>query len=446
MVSFCNRHVRILLLTAAIVAVGNGFCNAAEVYIDISRQRAEQITMAVPQFNMKEAKENQKEDADFASAGQKTMEFDLVFSGYFSMLTDQSVLGEIESKSTDTRRIPWDIWKEAKVNALVKADYYALPDNQIALETYLFDVDRHEQLAGIRYTGMRDIFRKMTHKFADEVVYRFSGTAGIADSRIVFTSKVKGNKELFIMDYDGQNQQQITKVNSIIMSPEWSPAGDKLLFVSFHVKRPAIYILDLHSGKITALGSKTGQSQSAPAWSPDGKTIAFTQAIDGNSDIYTVNVDGTNLRRLTTDSSIETSATWSPDGKKIAFVSDRAGSPQIYIMNADGTGQERFTFNGDYNADPAWSPRGDKIAFTSMLDTRFNIVVKSLDGLVEKQLTADMGRNDSPSWSADGRHLAFTSTRGGTKQVYIMNANGNNQIQVTNLPNGASGCSWGPRN
>ncbi len=446
MVLFCNRHIKSLLLAVAMLAAGNGICNAAEVYIDISRQRSAQITMAVPQFSMKEAKENMKEDADFAAAGQKTMEFDLLFSGYFSMLTDQAVLGEIESKTADTHRIPWDIWKEAKVNALVKADYYALPNSQIALETYLFDVDRHEQLAGIRYTGQRGIFRKITHKFADEVVYRFSGTAGIADSRIVFTSKVKGNKELFIMDYDGHNQQQITKVNSIIMSPEWAPTGDKLLFVSFHMKRPAIYILDLHSGKITALGNKTGQSQSAPAWSPDGKSIAFTQAHDGNSDIYTVNVDGTNLQRLTTEDSIETSPTWSPDGKKIAFVSDRAGSPQIYIMNADGTGKERFTFNGDYNADPAWSPRGDKIAFTSMLDTRFNIVVKSLDGLVEKQLTADMGRNDSPSWSADGRHLAFTSTRGGLKQIYIMNANGNNQTQLTNLPNGASGCSWGPRN
>ena len=446
MALFCNRPAKIILLAAALLTAGSGIVHAAEVFIDVSRQRTAQIVMAVPRFNLKETKENQKEDADLAEAGQKTMEFDLLFSGYFSMLTDRAILGEIESKTTEARRVPWDIWKEAKVNALVKADYHALPDGQAALEAYLFDVDRHEQLAGVRYTGQKGIFRKMTHKFADEVVYRFSGALGIADSRIAFTSKVKGNKELFIMDYDGHNLQQVTKVNSIIMSPEWAPTGDKLLFVSFHVKRPAIYILDLRSGKITALGNKTGQSQSAPAWSPDGKTIAFTQATDGNSDIYTVNVDGTNLKRLTNTDSIETSPTWSPDGKKIAFVSDSAGSPQIYIMNADGSGKERFTFNGDYNADPAWSPRGDKIAFTSMLDTRFNIVVKSLDGLVEKQLTADMGRNDSPSWSADGRHLAFTSTRDGTKQVYIMNANGNNQIQLTNLPNGASGCSWGPRN
>ncbi|MBI5636657.1 MAG: Tol-Pal system beta propeller repeat protein TolB [Nitrospinae bacterium] len=446
MASFCNRHAKIILLAAALLAAGSAIGGAAEVFIDVSRQRTAQITMAVPRFNMKEAKENQKEDSAFADLGQKTMEFDLLFSGYFSMLTDRAVLGEIESKTADARHVPWDIWKEAKVNALVRADYYALPDDQAALEAYLFDVDRHEQLAGIRYTGPRGIFRKMTHKFADEVVYRFSGAAGVADSRIAFTSKVKGHKELFIMDYDGYNQQQITKVNSIIISPDWAPSGGKLLFTSFHMKRPAIYMLDLHSGKITAIGSNTGQSQSAPAWSPDGKTIAFTQALNGNSDIYTINADGTGLRRLTDADSIETSPTWSPDGKKIAFVSDSAGTPQIYIMNADGSGKERFTFNGDYNADPAWSPRGDKIAFTSMLDTRFNIVVKSLDGLVEKQLTADMGRNDSPSWSADGRHLAFTSTRTGTSQIYIMNANGNNQMQLTNMPDGASGCSWGPRN
>lgn len=445
MALFCNRLVKTTLIAVVLLIAVNDLARAAEVFIDISRQRNAQIVMAVPRFNMKESQENQKTDTQFAEVGQKTMEFDLLFSGYFSMLTDTAVLGEIESKTVEARRVPWDLWKEAKVNTLVRADYYTQPDGQTALEAYLFDVDRHEQLAGIRYTGQRGIFRKMTHKFADEVVYRFSGEAGIADSRIAFTSKVKGNKELFVMDYDGHNQQQITKVNSIIMSPEWSPAGDKILFVSFHMKRPAIYILDLRSGTITPLGNKTGQSQSAPAWSPDGKSIAFTQALNGNSDIYTINVDGTGIRRLTTAESIETSPTWSPDGKKIAFVSDSAGSPQIYIMNADGSDKERFTFNGQYNADPAWSPRGDKIAFTSMLDTRFNIVVKSLDGLVEKQLTADMGRNDSPSWSADGRHLAFTSTRSGMKQIYIMNANGNNQIPLTDLPNGASGCSWGPR-
>lgn len=445
MVSCLMVRVKSAVFFLALCVFGAETALAAEVFIDVSRQRGSQITIAVPPFVMKPSPDGKERDDVFSKLGKEVMEFDLVFSSLFSVLTDSAVIDEITAKSAPDR-VSWDLWKEAKVDSLINATYYGIAKNQIAVENYLYDVDRREQLTGVRYTGLREIFRKIVHKFSDQVVYRFSGEAGVADTRIAFTAKTDGNKEIFVMDYDGANLMQITKIKSILLSPSWAPFGSKLVFTSFHIRRPDVFIMELKTGKITAIGSKIGESQSAPEWSADGKMIAFCMSTDGNSDIYTIGADGKGLKRLTSDSSIETSPTWSPDGKRIAYVSDIAGKPQIYIMDADGGNKERFTFNGDYNADPAWSPKGDRIAYASMIDWRFNIVVKTLDGLIEKQVTADNAKNTHPSWSPDGRHIAFSSTRSGTSQIYIMNTNGNNQIRVTNISGGASSPAWSPRN
>lgn len=439
-----RRAARALRLAAAALCLCAAAAGAAEVFIDISRKRSEHIKLAVPEFWFKPNKLKAADDGQAGKTAKETLDFDLVFSGYFSILQDEKIFAEIKEMEKDATA--WNLWNDAGVNALAKGVYYAIPGGQMAVECRLYDVDRQEQLAGTRYTGTNNIFRKMVHKFADQVIYRFTGEAGVADSRIVFAGRVGGNKELFLMDYDGQNVKQITNIKSIILSPEWSPFGTRLLFTSFHNRWPAAFTLDLRSGAVKPLVASPGKTQSAAVYSPDGKRIAYTMTVDGNSDIYTISTDGSGLTRLTHSESIETSPSWSPDGKQIAYVSDIPGRPHIYIMNADGTNPRRFTFNGDYNADPAWSPKGDRIAYASMMDWTFNIVVKNLDGSLEKQVTADNGKNESPSWSADGRHLVFSSTRSGERQIYIMNASGENQIQVTNMPGGAYAPSWSPRN
>ena len=433
------------------IAIGALFATAAlaqatEVFIDVARKHAEHIHIAVPDFVLKSTSAQKTEAPPLGKTAKEVLDFDLLFSGYFRVLKDENIFNEIAAKEAGSKEIDWKLWNQAEVDLLVKGEYYAIPGGQFAVECRLNDVGRQEQLAGIRYTGLPTIIRKIAHKFSDQVVYRFTGEAGVADSRIAFASKVNGNKELFISDYDGQNVRQITSIKSIILSPEWYPFGTKILFTSFHRRGAATYTLDLRSGGVKPLLPDSKNSQSAATWSPDGGMIAFAMAIHGNTDIYTISADGRDLKKLTSSEAIETSPSFSPDGKKIAYVSDLPGKPQIYIMNVDGTNPERFTFSGDYNADPAWSPKGDKIAYASMMDWTFNIIVRSLDGSMEKQLTADAGKNESPSWSPDGRNLTFSSTRTGTRQVYIMNANGENQIRITNMPEGAFSPSWSPRN
>ncbi len=418
---------------------------AVDVYIGSSRKRSERIKVAVPEYVYKREAGSRTDGPPPVASAKEIMDFDLAFSGYFGVLKDDGVINEISAKEGPSNKTDWGLWRQAGVDLLVKGAYAVGSDGMMSVDNTLSDVGRSEQLAGVRYTGVGGIFRKMIHKFADQIVYRFTGEPGVADTRLAFTARVGAGKELFLCDYDGQNVKQLSSIKSIVLSPRWSPSGSELSFTSFHNRIPAAFWLNLNTGEVRAVVNEKGRINSAAAWSQDGKTIVFAMSEGGNFNIYTISAEGAGLKKLTRSVSIDTSPSFSPDGKRIVFVSDRAGRPQLYIMDADGANQRRFTYNGDYNADPVWSPKGDKIAYAAMTGDAFNIMVKSLDGSIEKQLTANAGKNESPSWSPDGRNLAFTSSRTGTRQVFIMNANGEHQIQVTNMPNGAYGASWGPR-
>jgi len=440
--SVVKRTTAFLILA---VFLSPALVGATDVYIDVTRKRSEHIKIAVPEYVFKKAAGSGNDQGRMGAVAKDIMEFDLQFSGYFRVLKDDGVINEISSKETRSGKLEWGLWRQAGVDLLIKGGYVMGQSGTMLVENTLNDVARSEQLAGVRYSGAKELFRKMVHKFADQVVYRFTGEPGVADTRVSFTSRVGGGKELFLCDYDGQNVKQLTTIKSIIISPRWSPSGSELSFTSFHKRIPAAFWLDLKTGLVKQVVSGTRNMNSASAWSPDGKTIVFAMSERGNFDIYTISTNGTGLKRLTTSDAIDTSPSFSPDGKSIVFVSDRPGKPQLYIMDADGNNQRRFTYNGDYNADPVWSPKGDKIAYAAMTGDNFNIMVKSLDGSIEKQLTANASKNESPSWSPDGRNLAFTSSRTGTRQVFIMNANGERQIQITNMPSGAYGASWAPR-
>jgi TolB protein len=141
---------------------------------------------------------------------------------------------------------------------------------------------------------------------------------------------------------------------------------------------------------------------------------------------------GSNLRRLTRDWAIDSSASFSPDSQKIAFVSERPGTPQIYTMNVDGTSVKRLTFQGNYNQTPHWSPRGDWIVFNARDERLVYDIFKIKPDTGEiVRLTQDQGNNEHPCFSPDGNHVVFSSTRSGESKIYIMNADGTNQRPIS---------------
>jgi TolB protein len=306
---------------------------------------------------------------------------------------------------------------------------------EIALEAQLLDSATRKTLEQKSYRGCNENLRLLVHSLADDVVNSLTGEKGIAKSRIAFTAATVDNKEIFVMDYDAANQQQITHAGAnhhrtLNLTPAWSADGRSLIFTSYQRGNPDLFVMDVVSAKLSPLTNDNGL-HSAPAWSPDGKKIAFVSARDGNAEIYTMDANGKNLRRLSHHPAIDSSPCWSPTGREIVFTSDRLGSPQIFMMDAEGSNVRRLPLEGKYNDSPVWSPRGDKIAFVSRGAGGFDIFTYDLNDETVTQLTAEAGSNEDPCWSPDGYRLAFSSTRDGRSDIYTMMWDGTEVRRLT---------------
>jgi TolB protein len=312
---------------------------------------------------------------------------------------------------------------------------------RLVIEGRVFDLEGGQNVLGKMYrdpTGY-SLARRIAHTFSDEIVNFITGRKGIARTAIAFHSDRQDpdTREIYLMDYDGFGQRAISAHQTLSMSPDWSPTGDVIAYMSYLGGGPGIYTVDVSDGSKEPVVT-SGDMNISPAFSPDGERISFARSVGGgNTEIFVIGKDGSGLRRLTNHRGIDTNPEWSPTGREIAFTSNRSGSVQIYLVSAEGTDLRRITFEGRYNDGAAWSPDGTKIAYSSRRsDSKFDIAVTDLITLETLFLTEGVpGSHESPSYSPDGRKLAFASTltsRTSTEtQIYIMDLDGRNWRQVT---------------
>lgn len=432
----------ILAAVAAAVGLGPVGAHAVEVYLNVERSQGRPLGIAIPYFNP----DGVEGDAlSFSRQMAQVLTQDLKLYGFFTFVNNPKFLKEASEADLAAHQIVFKEWAELGAQLLVKGSY-RVDDGQVVIDARLYDVDRGQQITGRRYTGPPTALRLMVHKFADEVIYRLTGERGIAQTKIAFTSLHRGNKEIFIMDYDGQNPQRVTSDGTIVLNPAWSPDGRFIAYTSYRDKNPDLFIMDWTGWNKRVLSRAAGLNAS-PAWHPDGERLAVVMSLEGDTEIYVVRLDGRIESRLTRNRGIiDTSPAWSPNGRQMVFVSDRSGSPQVYVMDADGTNVRRLTFEGAYNAQPTWSPKGDRIAYVSRRDKAFDVFTMNPDGSNVVRLTRGEGSNESPAWSADGRYLVFSSTRArGIPDLYLMRTDGSAQRRLTYLAGGGADAVWSPR-
>ena len=282
-----------------------------------------------------------------------------------------------------------------------------------------------------------------------------------AQAQIAFASNRDGNAEIYVINADGGNLRRLTNNRHDDYSPSWSPDGKRIAFSSDrdgHVidGRPTseIYVMEADGGNSQNLTNNPGNDRD-PSWSPDGKRIAFASERDGNFnvEIYVMDNDGSNQQRLTNNPLDDQSPSWSPDGKRIVFSSQRAGhfetkfaiTHEIYVMDADGGNQQRLTENRKNDWFPSWSPDGERIAFASDRKgdlQNFEIYVMDADGGNQQRLTENRVYDWSPVWSPDGERIAFYSLRDGNAEIYVMDADGDNPQNLTNHPDVDANPAW----
>ena len=306
---------------------------------------------------------------------------------------------------------------------------------------WLFDAKNPTapQVLGKQYSGQptEDTARLIAHKFADEIIFRLGGgIPGIAESKIYYVCSVGGSKQVFVMDYDGENFRQLTNLPGTALSPHVSPDNSRVAFTLLNNHGWSLQMYSLDLGRMVAFQNPGGTTIS-PSWSADGRTLLFSSSRSGDPEIYSSNADGGDMHRLTQYKGPDVSPVFNPKtDAQIAWISGRTGLPQLYVMNSDGGDVQRMT-DGGYATSPGWAPNGEFITFA--WNRKYgpgdpggqDIYIMDVASKRWLQLTHEEGRNDFPTWSPDGRHIAFQSQRGGITSIWSMLADGTHTVQLT---------------
>jgi len=405
-------------------------------YLDISNPYLRKIPVAIPLFKyLPENDEAKSLSAEITVLMTDTLEF----TGFFKIIDPKSFLVDLQKSGISGNSLNFQSWTAIGAELLVTGGF-ELKDNLVVMELRLYDTFNGRLLVGKKYKGWKSDSRRIIRKFCNEIILRLTGTRGFFDSRIIFVSNGTGNKELYICDFDGFNIQRVTYHNTISLSPAWSSDGKWIAYTSYKKRKPDLYIWNLKERRGSVIDFNG--INVTPAWRPNRFSLAAALSKSGNSEIYLLTGTGKIVKRLTFDWGIDISPSWSPDGKQIAFVSNRCGSAQIYILDVATGKAKRITFEGKYNSSPAWSPRGDKIAFSGRNNGRFDIFVINTDGSNISQLTRNNSNNESPNWSPDGNLIVFSSNRSEKNRIYVMTAYGTDQRQLLSMPGEQSEPSW----
>ncbi len=374
----------------------------AELKVDIIAGAAKPISIAVQKFETS----GNVSMADAAMI-RSVVENDLKSTGLFRIV-DHNALPEYVKMGA----MPdFKLWAAIKAQVLVQAKLSA-DDGKYKLEFYMWDVDGTEQIEALDLVASKKSARRMAHIMADTIYERLTGEEGYFDTQIVFIAETgpinKRVKRMAIMDQDGYGMRYLSDEKTYVMSPQFSPNMQTILFLSYRDNDPMVWSLDLDTGEQRRLGQFGGMTF-APCFSPDGSRIALSLVRDGITHLYEYDVASKKLRQLTFGNSINTSPSYSPDGKKLAFNSDRSGRQQIHVLDLETGVEQRITYGAGRYATPAWSPDGQFIAFTKIADDTFFIGIMDPRGRNEKILAGGWYM-EAPSWAPGSRRLVYYET------------------------------------
>jgi TolB protein len=345
----------------------------------------------------------------------------------------------------ETSRPDFSSWRQKNADALLAGSISRLADGRFDVRMHLWDVVRGQELGPPQSKAVVQAdLRLAAHEIADYVYEKLTGDKGVFSTRIAYVTKRGQNFNLWVADSDGESAQSALGSSEPIISPAWSPNGKQLAYVSFEARKPTIYVHEVASGKRRLVANFKG-SNSAPAWSPDGKTLALTLSRDGGSqlNLLDVSVAGSEPRRIAQSGSIDTEPVFTADGRTIYFVSDRGGSPQIYRVGISGSNPERVTFNGNYNISPALSPDGRWLAYISRVSGAFKLHVMELSSGSVNAIT-DTIADERPSFSPNSRMLIYATQQQGKEALMISTVDGKIKARLAGQTGDIREPNWGP--
>lgn len=356
---------------------------------------------------------------------------DLQNSGRFKALP----LSLMKQFPAAPQQVAFNQWKDQGIDNLVIGKVHSLSDGRTQVEFSLLDVYKGQDakkspvVLSQTFTVPNKDMRRVAHHISDLIYEQLIGQRGIFSTRVAYvTVKARGENKgyrLEVADADGYNPQAILTSPEPIMSPAWSHDGRKLAYVSFENKRAEIYVANVMTGERRKVSNFPGIN-GAPAWSPDDRRLALVLSKGGTPKIYTLDLASGQLSQVTTGSAIDTEPNWSPDGRSLIFTSDRSGGPQIYRVPVGGGSVQRLTFSGPYNARGSFTADGKKVVMLHRSDEGYTIAIQDLSsGSV--QLLTRSGRDESPSVAPNGSMVLYGNEYG---TLGIVSTDGRVQLRL----------------
>lgn len=399
----------------------------AKVYINIYAAKIKKVTVAIPDFkNVSKYRQHQNIARNISGIIRR----DLSVVGYFQVVDPLLYLENPQHAPVNINKIDFTNWSMLNAQYLINGKYKT-KNGRIQIIANFISVYSQKLLLTEKLRGRTYQYRYLANKFSDDILKFLTGKKGPFATKVFFVGEHHGIKNIFMMDFGGHRVKKLTDNKSINIFPYPSPNGGSVAYISFKDGSPAVFIKNLYTNK-TVKFIFPGPADYV-AWSPTGNKLAIALTPDRyDTEIYTADINGKDLKQLTFTDGINTSPSFSPNGNMIVFVSNRGGSPQIYTMNSDGSEQRRITYNGSrYNSSPAWSPNGRKIAFTSFIRGILQVCIINKDGTGERQITNTPYSALHPAWTRDSRIITFSTDIGSRQELFMIDVNKSGILRLT---------------
>lgn len=392
--------INLLLLLLLLMEIWWQSLAQADMVIKIQEGVSGAIPIAVVPFAEEKSAASSEKISTIISA-------DLNRSGRFTALAE----GDMFNYPHQVEEVDFKEWRILGQDALIIGTIQHR-NNSYKIKFELIDILKQESMVAYELAAPSVGLRAIAHKIADIAYEKLTGLAGSFSTRIAYITEMSnadGTSKVFlkVSDADGYNQQTIVESNEPLMSPAWSPDGRKIAYVSFENKQQAIFVQDIGAGSRQQVAAYPGIN-SAPDWSPDGSKLAIVLSKDGDPEIYVLNLIDNKLLRITENIAIDTEPTWHPNGRTLIFTSDRGGTPQLYQVAATGGDPKRLTFKGDYNAAPVFTKDGRSVALVTRSNGKFKIGLLNLNTNSIKELTSGP-LDESPSFTSNGNLIVYGS-------------------------------------
>ncbi|MDR3477900.1 MAG: Tol-Pal system beta propeller repeat protein TolB [Gammaproteobacteria bacterium] len=417
-------------------------CAFALLSLELTRGVAGAIPIAISPF----ATEGSNPPEDISAI----ISNDLQNSGRFKVYGRNS----LSSFPSSVHDVQFDYFRNLGVDNLAIGQIRSVGYDRYEVTFQLLDVIKGKADAGqqavvvskkIEVSGAQ--LRPLAHHISDMIYQQVLGVRGVFSTRLAYilVQRVPNGPTRYVLevsDQDGYNPRPLLTSKDPIMSPAWSPNGRQIAYVSFENQRASIYIEELATGARHIVSQFRGIN-GAPAWSPDGRKLAVVLSKDGSPNIYVLDLATRQLSPMTHDWSINTEPTWSPNGRTIAFTSNRGGGPQIYQLNVATRAVSRLSYDGDYNARASYTGDGNHLAMLHRENGVFNVGLLDLNGGSFHLLT-NGADNESPSIAPNGSMVLYGTNYSGRNVLGMASSDGRVQIRLPARSGDVQDPAWSP--